>query len=112
LICTSRSRGADLFVAFCFSAFCEQIGWSGYATDRLQQHWNALDASIMVRSVWAIGHVIPFIQLHHNKALAAVWVKVGTTMNEKTLTVAEAFSAHSEQGGTGGSPGPGTIKQP
>jgi uncharacterized protein len=35
----------------------EEIGWRGYALDRLQTQWNALVSSLMVGLVWGLWHV-------------------------------------------------------
>jgi CAAX protease family protein len=53
------------FGAFFVSAVCEEVGWQGYAIDRLQDRWSAVAASGIVGIVWALGHIVPFIQLHH-----------------------------------------------
>jgi membrane protease YdiL (CAAX protease family) len=34
----------------------EEIGWRGYALDRLQTKWNALESSLMVGLVWGLWH--------------------------------------------------------
>jgi membrane protease YdiL (CAAX protease family) len=34
----------------------EEIGWRGYALDRLQTKWNALVSSLMVGLVWGLWH--------------------------------------------------------
>ena len=34
----------------------EEIGWRGYALDRLQSKWNALVSSLMVGLVWGLWH--------------------------------------------------------
>jgi uncharacterized protein len=42
------------FVVFLVSAAFEQVGWQGYAIDRLEDRWNALGASIIMGIVWAM----------------------------------------------------------
>jgi len=53
-----------VFVLVFFSAaVAEEIGWQGYAIDRLPTKWNSLTAGIFLGIVWAAWHIIPFIQM-------------------------------------------------
>lgn len=49
---------------FFIESITEEAGWQGYAFDPLQERWNALTASIILGFVWAIWHIIPFIQMN------------------------------------------------
>ncbi len=51
-----------MFLAFFIAALGEEVGWSGYAIDPLQDRWNALQASILLGLVWATWHIVPFVQ--------------------------------------------------
>lgn len=53
---------------FYIAALAEEIGWQGYAIDRLQQRWNALAASVFLGIVWAVWHIVPFIQMQQTPA--------------------------------------------
>lgn len=57
-------------IAFFIGAIGEEVGWSGYAIDPLQNRWSALKAAIILGLVWAIWHIIPFFQTRHT----AAWV--------------------------------------
>lgn len=53
-----------LFVAFFLFGIGEEVGWSGYAIDRMQSHWSALQASVTLGIVWAVWHIVPLVQAH------------------------------------------------
>lgn len=50
------------FIVFFIGAIGEEIGWSGYIINPLQNQFGALKASIILGSIWAIWHIIPFNQ--------------------------------------------------
>lgn len=61
----SISNILAFFFVFFIAGICEEIGWQGYAYDKLENRWNAIRASIILGIVWQIWHVIPHIQTHH-----------------------------------------------
>lgn len=65
------------FLVFFVGAIGEEVGWTGYAIDPLQDRWGAFNASLILGSVWAIWHVVPFIQTHNTPAWV-VWQSLGT----------------------------------
>lgn len=43
--------------------FLEELGWRGYALDRLQSRWSALASSLILSIVWALWHLpLSFIE--------------------------------------------------
>jgi hypothetical protein len=48
-----------MVLAFFIGAVGEELGWSGYVIDPMQERWNALQASILLRVVWATWHIVP-----------------------------------------------------
>jgi uncharacterized protein len=52
------------FVYFFFEAVGEEVGWTGYVTDPLQERWGALKAGLILGAVTAIWHIIPGLQAH------------------------------------------------
>ena len=59
-------------VAF-IAALGEELGWSGYAIDPMQDRWGALPASILLGLVWALWHIVPLVQVHRSPAWIAWW---------------------------------------
>ncbi|MCK9298354.1 MAG: CPBP family intramembrane metalloprotease [Methanoculleus sp.] len=47
-------------LAFFILAIGEEVGWSGYALDPLQDRWGALPAGIILGVVWALWHLVPY----------------------------------------------------
>lgn len=50
------------FVVFFLPAACEEVGWMGYAVDPMQDRWSAFTTSLILGSVWALWHVIPWLE--------------------------------------------------
>ncbi|HEY1114034.1 MAG TPA: CPBP family intramembrane glutamic endopeptidase [Chitinophagaceae bacterium] len=59
---------ALLLVLFFGAAISEEVGWTGYMTDPLQQRFGALKAALLIGTVWAAWHTIPYIQAHRSSA--------------------------------------------
>ncbi len=62
-----------MLVAFFVAALGEELGWSGYAIDPMQERWGALQASILLGLVWAVWHIVPLVQAHRSPAWIAWW---------------------------------------
>jgi membrane protease YdiL (CAAX protease family) len=62
-----------LFIFFFIGALGEEIGWTGYATEPLQQHWGILIASIILGIVGSVWHYIPLLQAHRSMEWIAWW---------------------------------------
>jgi len=65
------------FLVAVVAALGEELGWSGYVIDPLQDRWNALIAAVLVGLVWAVWHWVALIQAHRPPAWIAWW-SVGT----------------------------------
>ncbi|MGE5601795.1 MAG: CPBP family intramembrane glutamic endopeptidase [Nitrososphaerales archaeon] len=50
------------FVVFFITDAGEELGWSGYATDPLANRWGVPKAGLFLGIVWALWHLVPFIQ--------------------------------------------------
>lgn len=62
-----------LFLLFLVGAACEEIGWSAYATDPLQERSNAFQAGVLLGLIWAVWHFVPLIQAHRTPTWIAWW---------------------------------------
>jgi uncharacterized protein len=51
----------------------EELGWSGYAIDPMQNHWGALKASLILGLIWAVYHYIALVQAHRSVEWIAWW---------------------------------------
>lgn len=62
-----------LFLGFFIAALGEELGWTGYATDRLQARFGGLGASLIIGLVWAVWHFIGLAQANRSVAFIAWW---------------------------------------
>lgn len=60
-----------LFLMVFIAALGEEIGWSGYVIDPMQDRWNALQASILMGLVWAAWHIMLLVQAGRSPAWIA-----------------------------------------
>jgi uncharacterized protein len=74
-----------LFLAFFVPALGEEMGWSGYVIDPIQERWGALQASLFLGLVWAIWHIVPLLQAHRSPGWIA-WHSL-FTVAERVLLV-------------------------
>ena len=61
---------AIFFVVFFVSAAGEELGWQGYAFEPMQDRWGALRAAIILGIIWAVWHIVPYIQAERS----ASWI--------------------------------------
>ncbi|MBL0358443.1 MAG: CPBP family intramembrane metalloprotease [Chitinophagaceae bacterium] len=68
---------AIFFVVYFIGAIGEELGWSGYITEPLQNSYGALKASLAMGIIWAGWHIIPWSQAHQTTTWI-VWQCIGT----------------------------------
>ncbi len=56
------------YAGFFFGVFGEELGWTGYALDPMQERWSALKSGIVLGVMWATFH-------------APVWILVGASFS-------------------------------
>ncbi len=59
------------FILYMIGAIGEELGWMGFAIDPLQERYRALGAGLLLGAVWAVWHIIPYIQAHNSPAWIA-----------------------------------------
>lgn len=62
-----------LCAIFFVGALGEELGWSGYVIDPMQDRWGALRASIILGAIWAVYHYVALTQAHHSVVWIAWW---------------------------------------
>jgi uncharacterized protein len=62
-----------LFVLLFILAIAEEVGWTGYVTDPMQERWSALTTGIILGLMTAIWHFVPLIQMGRTPTWIAWW---------------------------------------
>jgi uncharacterized protein len=62
-----------MFIAFFIGALGEELGWSGYATDPMQDRWNALQTGVLLGFVAIVWHLVPLLQSGRSPSWIAWW---------------------------------------
>ena len=62
----AASQASFAFIAFFIGAIGEELGWQGYAYPALRKKHSALVAAIFLGVIWALWHVIPYVQLEQD----------------------------------------------
>ena len=62
-----------LFVVYFIGALGEELGWSGYAIDPLQERFGALGGALLLGVVWTLWHWVPFLEGHLSLAFILWW---------------------------------------
>lgn len=62
---------------FFIGSIGEEVGWTGFVTDPLQQRFGAWNAALIIGIFWAVWYMIPYMQAHRT-ANWIVWQCIGT----------------------------------
>jgi membrane protease YdiL (CAAX protease family) len=54
------AQAPGIFAIYFFGAVFEEIGWTGYATERLQQRESILRSGLTIGAFWAAWHIVPW----------------------------------------------------
>jgi len=69
----SATEALLMCLAFFVGALGEELGWSGYVIDPLQDRWNALEASLVVGVVGVAWHLVPLLLMQRPPTWIAWW---------------------------------------
>lgn len=69
-----------MFVAFLIAALGEELGWSGYAIDPLQQEMGAFPAALLLGLIWSVWHYVPLLQAGRDWQWIGFWTLATTAM--------------------------------
>lgn len=70
---------------FFVAAVGEELGWSGYAIDPLQERFGALGGALLLGIVWAVWHLIPLLSAGRTPLWIAWW-SLGTVAYRVIIT--------------------------
>ncbi len=62
-----------MFFAFFAGALGEELGWSGYITDTMQDRWNALQTGVLLGLVSVLWHIVPLLLVRRSPGWIAWW---------------------------------------
>ena len=74
-----------LFVAFFIGVLGEELGWSGYVIDPLQNRFGALGGAIILGVVWAVWHWVPLLEVPRSPSFIGWW-SLGTVSARVIIT--------------------------
>jgi membrane protease YdiL (CAAX protease family) len=57
----SPAMAPVLFLMFTIMAVGEEVGWTGYAYDPMEERWNAVWASLILGIIWGLWHVPTYL---------------------------------------------------
>ena len=62
-----------IFAAFFVGTLGEELGWSGYVLDPLQERWSALQSGLILGAVGVAWHLVPLLVIMHRAPAWIAW---------------------------------------
>lgn len=81
----SATSAVFLFAVFFVAAIGEEAGWQGYAAGLLQKKHSALVSSLVLGVVWAVWHIVPFLQV--GRSPSWIWWQCLTMLPARIIIV-------------------------
>ena len=76
-----------MFTAFFIEGLGEELGWSGYALEPMQERCGALGASLLLGLVGIVWHVIPLLSIGRSASWIAWWCLYALTFRIFTVWI-------------------------
>jgi membrane protease YdiL (CAAX protease family) len=73
------------FSMFFAAGLGEELGWQGFAFDRMPERWSALTAALIIGTIWVVWHLIPYFQL--DRSIDWIAWHCGVTLLLRIVTV-------------------------
>ncbi|MFC4013286.1 CPBP family intramembrane glutamic endopeptidase [Nonomuraea purpurea] len=70
---TSSAALPLLFAAAVVAAACEELGWTGYASDPIQRRFGTVRGGLLLGAFCGVWHLIPLLQAGHGAAWIGGW---------------------------------------
>ena len=74
-----------MFIAFFVGGLGEELGWTGYALDPMQERWGALGASLLLGLVGILWHLTPLLLMGRSPTWIAWWCVYALTIRIFTV---------------------------
>ncbi len=74
-----------LYIMFFVFTLGEELGWTGYAIDPLQQRFGALGGALVLGTFWAVWHWLPLLEVPRSLWFIAWW-SLGTVSTRVIMT--------------------------
>lgn len=74
-----------MFIAFFVGGLGEELGWTGYALDPMQNRWGALGASLLLGLVGILWHLTPLLLMGRSPTWIAWWCVYALTIRIFTV---------------------------
>ena len=74
-----------MFIAFFVGGLGEELGWTGYALDPMQDRWGALGASLLLGLVGILWHLTPLLLIGRSPTWIAWWCVYALTIRIFTV---------------------------
>ena len=76
-----------MLIAFFVGGLGEELGWSGFALEPMQERWGALGAGLLLGLVGIVWHLIPLLSIGRSPTWIAWWCLYALTFRIFTVWI-------------------------